>query len=49
MNICCEYVHLLTFSLCLCLFYSAAVAIVSDIADQVNDSLKHGVSVMWNS
>lgn len=25
-------------------FYSAAVTIVSDIADQANDSLKHGVS-----
>lgn len=30
-------------------FSPAAVVVVSDIADQANDSLKHGVSVMCSS
>lgn len=37
--------HLHPFSLVLS--YSAAVVIVSDIADQVNDSLKDGVSIIF--
>lgn len=35
----------LSFSLCVCV--AAALVIVSEVADQANDNLKQGVSLLW--